>query len=95
MQQAIKVVQIEMGEIGKKVDKLLMYVVGDENTSEISMLARIRDLEEDLIDMKKEYQNLKDKRNSDSIYIKIMWGLIGAVAMSVIGFLFFLVKSKM
>jgi hypothetical protein len=94
MQQDINVVKQDVAEIGKKVDKLLMYVVGDENSRETSMLARIRDLEKQLEEQDKKYVELKEDRNKDSIYIKIMWSLVGAVGMALLGVVVYWLKSK-
>ena len=87
-------VKDEVSGIGKKVDKLLMYVVGDENSRDISMLSRIRDLEKELEDRKKEYLELKEDRSKDSIYIKIMWTMAGAIGMGLLGVIVYWIKGQ-
>lgn len=94
MQQDIVKVKQDVTEIGKKVDKLLMYVVGDENSHEVSMLARIRDLEKEKEEMQKEMQSIKDARTKESVQVKIMWAIFGAVGMSLLGVLIYWIKGK-
>lgn len=94
MQQDIVQVKRDVAEIGQKVDKLLMYVVGDENSRETSMLSRIRELEKDKLEDRKLIQELKDNQTISTTKVKIMWAMVGAVGVAILGYIMFLIRGN-
>lgn len=75
----MKTVTDTLAEHGKKVDKLVAALVGNDWEQGTGLAGRVKDLETETETLKKEIENLKGDAKKSVIYINLLWGAAGVI----------------
>ena len=70
----------DMGEMKSQLNELYLALMGSKITNDGGMVARIIELESEVTVLKREQSAMKADKAKTELYVKIMWGMVGAFA---------------
>ncbi|MDH7463987.1 hypothetical protein QEG73_21980 [Chitinophagaceae bacterium 26-R-25] len=100
----IEHLEMKFNEVGQKVDKMYIALLGSDLTNDGGLVGRINGLEDEVEELRKqieeevdalenEIKKIKEASIKSELYVKILWGVGGAIALLIVRY-FFEVISK-
>lgn len=80
MNEDIKAIKEDVSKVGGQVREMYTALMGSEIGKDGGLVKRIVGLEEENIELRKEIQEMKMEAAKAGLYIKIIWGMAGALA---------------
>lgn len=76
--------QNDLKDVREKVDKMFYALMGNDLTNDGGLIKRIIELEEENLKLRKEMQDMRLDATKAGLYIKIIWGMAGALGASIL-----------
>jgi hypothetical protein len=70
-----------------KVDKIYVALLGSELSKDGGLIQRVVDAEAEILVLRRDLEEQKDKESKTALYIKIIWGMAGVIGAGAIEYL--------
>jgi len=94
MQTDIEQIKNNLAGQGVKVDKMYIALMGSEIGLDGGLVGRIRTLEKENEELKEELSQVKTNAVKSDMYLKWIWGLVGAFGSGIFTYVLSLIFKK-
>lgn len=94
MQTDIQSIKTEISRMDKKMDKVMVALMGSDLAKDGGLISRIAELEDDNEALRRELDAVKVTNQKIELYQKIIWALGGSIASGVFGYILKLIFEK-
>jgi hypothetical protein len=74
----VHLIKNEITSMKLKMDILHNALVGSELSADGGLIKRIVEAEKEVVDLERRVLSLEKKENNNSLYVKLIWGLVSA-----------------
>ena len=90
----VHAIKQEVTNLGLKVDKMYMALMGSDITNDGGLVGRIQILETESEALSKKIEEINAKSAKSDLHIKIIWGLVGAFGSGIFTYVLALLSKK-
>ena len=94
MQNDVAAIKTEVATLGMKVDKMYIALMGSDIAKDGGLVGRIQQLETENEELREELDTIKTNAVKSDLYLKWIWGLVGAFGSGIFTYVLSLIFKK-